>query len=201
VATARRRTVSLAAAAIAFLGALAVGFGAGYAVRRATSTTTSTSSTSTSTSTSTTTSLAPLVSCTGAVLTGRLASSQGAAGTIQAVVLLTNVGASGCRLVGYPSLVLQSAASALTTSTIKGQASFSVAAANTAPSIQRLTSRGTASFMIQYSQIPTGTETVCATATSINVYVPGSATPISVAATLSPCDAGTVYVSPFYGAT
>jgi Protein of unknown function (DUF4232) len=201
VATARRRTVSLAAAAIAAVGALAVGFGAGYAAHRPTSTTTSTSTTSTSTSTSTTTSLAPLVQCAGGALTGRLASSQGAAGTIQAVVQLTNLAAVSCELLGYPSIVLLNNASALTTTVILGQASFSVAAANGAPKAQRVTPHGIASFMIQYSQIPTGTETTCPTATSFNAAVPASSTPVNVVARLSPCDSGTVYVSPFYGAT
>ena len=114
---------------------------------------------------------------------------------------LTNLGPS-CRLLGYPALVLLSSnATALATSTVKGQATFSVAAANGAPRSQRLTPQGTASFMIQYSEIPTGTQTACPQAASVDVYVPGSATPVNLVASLSPCDAGTVYVSPFYGAT
>ncbi|HEV3212932.1 MAG TPA: DUF4232 domain-containing protein [Acidimicrobiales bacterium] len=194
-------------AAVTAVVALLVGFGAGYAVRRATTTTTTTTTTTlppttSSTSSSTTTTLRPLSFCTGAVLTGRLVSSSGAAGTITAVLQVANAAAVPCALRGYPGLQLLSASSTpLPTSTIRGQTQFATAAADAPPSLQRLTPRGTATFQLQYSDVPTGTETTCPTATSINVYVPASAVPVHVVEQLSPCNNGTVNVSPFYGAT
>ena len=208
MASRRRRTVSLAAASLATLAALAVGFGAGYVTKdRTTTTTTSppaTSSTSAPTTSSvpTTTSVVPLARCVGGSLTGAVASSQGAAGTIEVTFSVTNVGAAPCLLFGYPSIQLLAASGApITTTTIDDHTGFSVAAASRAPRRQRLTPRGTATFLLQYSQIPVGTEQVCPTSATVDVYPPGSRSAVAIPAALQPCDAGTVHVSPFYGAT
>jgi len=206
VATARRRTVSALSAVAIAAAALVVGFGAGYAVRKATSTTTTSTappSTTTSAPTSTSTTLAPLAPCGGAALTGVVASSQGAAGTITTTVHLTNVGATACRTNGFPTLQLLDAnAHPIATTVLHGQGSFPVAAANARPRPQRVTAGGTATFMFQYSDVPAGTQTTCPQASAINVYPPGSATPVLVTAQqLSVCNMGTVFVSPLYGST
>jgi hypothetical protein len=206
VATARRRRVSLVGAAVVAVLALLVGFGAGYAVRRVTTTTTTTvpptTTTTTTTSTSTTTTtLKPLALCSGAVLNGAVVSSSGAAGTVTAAIQVTNVGTVTCGLHGYPTLQLLNANGApLPTQTIRGQTQFPATAANAPPSLQRLAPQGAVTFQLQYSDVPTGTETSCPQASSINVYVPVSSAPVRVAEMLSPCSGGTVNVSPFYAA-
>ncbi len=202
MATARRRRVSLAAATLVAVGALAVGFGAGYLVRKATTTTTTTTSTtSTSTTSTTSTTVVPLAACSGSSLTGVMTSSQGAAGTIQATVVLTSAAAASCKVIGYPSLLLLAAnGTALTTTVVHGQATFSAAAANAAPQTQRVTPGGAVTFMLQYSQVPTS-EAPCPASSSMNVGVPGSSVPIHVTATMHVCDQGTVHVSSLYGGT
>jgi Protein of unknown function (DUF4232) len=201
VATARRRRVSLAAATLAAVGTLAVGFGAGYLVRKATATTTTTTAPTTSTSTSTSTTAVPLAVCTGSELTGALSSSQAATGTIQSTAVLTNHAPASCKLSGFPTVLLLGANStALTTTVVHQQATFSSAEANAAPSAQRLTPGGTVSFMLQYSQIPTS-EAPCPTSSSMNVGVPGSSVAVNVVAKMMVCDEGTVHVSPLYGGT
>jgi hypothetical protein len=205
VATARRRTVSALSAVAVAGAALVVGFGAGYAVRKATSTTTTSApppSTTTSAPSSTSTTLRPLAPCSGAALTGSVASSQGAAGTITTTVRLTNGGATACRTDGVPTLQLLDANShPIPTTVLHGHGTFPVAAANARPRPQRVTVGGTTTFMFQYSDVPAGTQTTCPQAAAINVYPPGSATPVLVTEQLSVCDMGTVYVSPLYGAT
>jgi len=136
------------------------------------------------------------------VLSGAVANSSGAAGTITAAIQVTNVGVAPCGLRGYPVLQLLSASgSPLPTQTIRGQTQFPASAANAPPSLQRLTPQGAVTFQLQYSDVPTGTETTCPQATSINVYVPASSAPVRVAEMLSPCSGGTVHVSPFYAAS
>jgi len=204
VATARRRTVSLASAAVVALLTLAVGFGAGYAVRRATSTSTTTPSsttTSSSSSSSTSSSIVPLARCTGAGLSGRVASSTGAAGTVEMSILVSNLGATACSMLGYPSIDLLNAnGQPIATTPVEGHASFSVTSANAAPRLQRLPASGTVRFMLQYSDVPAGTETSCLEAAKILVSVPPSATSFLVGAQLTPCDNGSVYLSPWFGA-
>ncbi len=210
---ARRRTVSLSAATISAVLALVVGFGAGYLVRRATAsttTTTTTTTTSTSTTTTTTTTLVPLDKCTGADLAGTVGTSQAAAGTVQTTFTVSNVSGSPCALNGYPELILLNAnQSSLPTSTVDGQAAFTqptsrgTRLANAAPRPQRLTAGGQVTFVVQYSDVPVGSETSCPQSASVNVYPPGleAATPFNVSASMDPCNFGTVHVSPFFLAT
>jgi hypothetical protein len=206
VATARRRTVGLGATTLAVLVALALGFGAGWFTRTATTTTTTTTSTSTTTTTSssttTTTTVATLALCTGGDLSGAVTGSSGAAGTIQTTFEVTNRTATSCSLLGYPTLHLLSAAgNPIATTTVNGQSQFLVPAANRRPALQRLTPGGNATFVAQWSDVPTGAQHTCPTSASVDVYPPSSATPVNVVAQLGPCNAGTVNVSPFFAAT
>jgi hypothetical protein len=200
----RRTTVSLAAASLVGLAALAVGFGGGWLTRNVTAPTTSTTSTTTTSSTTTTTTtVVPLAACIGTELVGTVSTSPGgAAGTVEATFDVSDVGTSGCTLDGYPQLQLLDANMVPITSTTEdGGASFAVAQANRPARVVRLRSGVEASFMIQFSEIPVGTETTCPQASSFNVYPPTSTTSFNIQYQLGPCNAGTVHVSPFFLAT
>ena len=187
-----RRSISVLTATIAIVAALAVGFGAGFLVRSATTTTTTT----------TTTTVPALTRCVGSQLSGTETPSGGAAGTITASFTVTNASGSACLLLGFPTLQMLGAnGTPITTTPIPGGTQFSVPTANARPAAQRLAPGAHATFLVQYSDVPVGTETVCPTSATVNVYPPTSATSFNVAAQLQPCNAGTVHVSPFYGAT
>jgi hypothetical protein len=204
----RRRTVSLASAWLAGLLALAIGFGGGWLARKESTTTTTTpttpTSSSSSSSSSTSSTLRPLAECTGSALSGVLASSNGAAGTIELTFQVTNESGLGCTLHGYPQLQLLSANDdRLTTTTIDAGITFADAppAANEPAKTWRIKAGAQATFVAQYSDVPVGSEQSCPMASSVNVYPPGSSVPFNVAVQLSPCDFGTVNVSPFFAAT
>ena len=125
--------------------------------------------------------------------------SSGAAGTIEGTFVVTNTAAVGCSLLGFPRLQLLAAdASGIPTTTVPGQTSFSVAAANAPATLQRLAPGASAQFAVQYSQIPVGTQQTCPTSASVDVYPPGSVTSFNVIAQLDPCGAGSINVSPFF---
>jgi hypothetical protein len=197
----RRRLVSFGGASLAALLALAIGFGGGWLARKeTTSTTTTSTTTTTSSSTTSTTAVARLSACGGNDLSGTVTSSPGgAAGTVSATITVSNVSSTGCTLHGYPELQLLSPNSEeMTTTTVDGGEGFPVAAANAAPRTVRLSVGHQATFLIQFSQTPTGTQTTCPEAASINVYPPGSTVNFNVAYELTPCDLGTIDVSPFF---
>lgn len=206
MAPARRRTVSALAATGLVIGALAVGFGGGWLTHRLTTTTTTTTTTSTSTTTTsttstTTTTVATIARCSGATLTGSQVSSEGAAGTIEVTYVVTNTSVARCQMDGYPDIqLLSSNDTDLQTTVVRGQ-TFTVAAANRPAAVVTLSVQGRASFMLSYSDVPTGTQTSCPQAASINVYPPASSTPLNIPSSIGPCSMGTVSVSPFYAAS
>lgn len=191
--------VPVAATVLVGAVALAIGFGGGWIARRDTSpTSTSTSTTSTS-STSTSTTAVPLARCTGADLSGTLQPSQGAAGTVTAVLVVTNSSAAPCFVDGYPQLQLLNAnMGRITTSTDDGGLTGASGAAAAPPRRLRVAPGGQVSVELQYSDVPVGNEQVCATSASIDVYPPGSTVPFNVTGAISPCDYGAVHVSPLY---
>lgn len=201
-ARSRRRRISFASASLAALVALAVGFGGGWIARKETSATTSTSTTTTSSSTTSSTRAVTVAACTGADLAGSVLSSQGATGTFEATIVVTNTSVTTCSLDGYPDLqMLNTNGVPMTTTVIDGGASFSPPQANEAPRRYRLHSGGQATLDIQYSDIPTGTQSTCPQASSLNVYPPSSTTPFNVVYQLDPCGQGTINTSPFFVAT
>ena len=136
------------------------------------------------------------------MLVGSVGSSQGAAGTIQMTIDVTNEGSAPCRIKGYPTIqLLDSNMTEMTTTVVQGMADFEPAAANAAPTTQHLAAGGTDEFVMQYSDVPSGTQTTCPEAASINVYPPGSATPFNVIASITPCGLGMLNVSPFFSGT
>jgi hypothetical protein len=202
-ATPRRRMMPAGSATLAILVALAVGFGGGWLFKKETTpTTTTTTTTTTSSTTTTSTTVVASIACVGSSLSGTVGTSGGAAGTIQTTIDVSNVGTKPCSIKGYPSVQLLDAnQTPMTTTEVQGMASFSPAAANAAPRSQHLAVGATVEFVLQYSDVPSGTETTCPAAASINVYPPGSATSFNVAMSITPCSLGTLNVSPFFSGT
>jgi hypothetical protein len=196
--------VTLAGASLTVLLALAVGFGGGWLARKETvsSTTTTTMSVTPTSKPTVTSTIVPLSACTGTDLVGTLASSSGAAGTVQATFDVTDIAGTGCTLDGYPQLQLLDANDVpIASTTIDAGTSFTPAQANLAPKRLRIGAGDEATFVLQFTDVPAGTQGTCLEASSLNVYPPGSSTASIVTYGFAPCDAGTVHVSPFFVTT
>ena len=130
--------------------------------------------------------------CHASQLRGRLAGSNGAAGTIVLTVTLTNRGAA-CTLEGYTRLQLMaSARRTLATHVVHG----GLAILNRKPKLVRLAHHGVASVLVAYSDVPHGSERNCPTGTEILFRVPGDATWLPVLARTKACAHGTLAESP-----
>jgi hypothetical protein len=161
----------------------------------------STSTTTTAAaSSSTTSSTAAVASCS---IKGASGQGQGAAGTITGTIVLTNTGSSPCTVNGYPTLALYSGSGAPLTVTIVNGLTVNVSAqANAGPSSVTIAVGGTAQLAYQYSDVPTGAQTSCPESEAASVTLPnGRGSSPSFALTMSPCNNGTVYVSPVYATT
>ncbi len=125
-----------------------------------------------------------------------MAGSSGAAGTIELTVALRSSSATPCVLGGYPGLQLLGAnGSSLPTSVVrKGSYSFTAMA----PTTVNLTTGQSVDFNLGYSDVPTGGESSCPTASSMEVTPPNATDHLVVTATLAPCGGGTVVVSPVF---
>lgn len=122
-----------------------------------------------------------------------MAGSSGAAGTIVLSLQLTNKGPA-CTLKGYARLQLMaSARRALQTHVVHG----GLAILNQRPRVVRLAHGGVTSFLVAYSDVPTGYATRCPTGTEILVRVPGDQTWLPVLAKTHACGNGTLRESPF----
>jgi hypothetical protein len=166
-----------------------------------TSTTTqSTSATSTTASAGTTTSTG-IAAC--AQVTATTGQSQGAAGTIVGTITMTPVGSATCTMEGYPVLARFSSSGASVPITGVDGLTVNLSGPPTQPpSVVTLTSGQQAEFTFEYSDVPTGEETSCASSTAVTVTPPGAwtASP-QVPLTMAPCNNATVEVSPVYAAS
>jgi len=130
--------------------------------------------------------------CRAAQLRGRPAGSSGAAGTIVLSISLTNRG-TACTLRGYAGLRLMvGARRPLPTSVAHG----GLAVLNQRPKTVRLARGTVATILIAYSDVPTGYERTCPSASEILVRVPGDPTWLGVLAHTRVCDHGTLRESP-----
>jgi hypothetical protein len=161
-------------------------------------TTTSSSTTSSSVSTTTTTAAAGPAACNQ--ITAAAGQSSGAAGTITGVVNVTNTGATTCTVDGYPTVALFSASNAPLAVTMVDGLSVNVSPqANAAPSSFALAPSKSAQFAFQYSDVPVGNETSCPTSAQAHVVMPAATTASpNFALSMTPCNHGTVRVSPVY---
>jgi hypothetical protein len=156
----------------------------------------STTSTTAAPASSTTTSAA----ATSCSIKGASGQGQGAAGTITGTIVVTNVGSAPCTVNGYPTMALTSGSGAPLTVTIVDGLTVSISPpANAGPSSVTIPANGTAQFAYQYSDVPTGAETSCPSSEAASVTLPnGAGTSAGFAFTASPCDNGTIHVSPVY---
>jgi hypothetical protein len=124
--------------------------------------------------------------------------SQGAAGTFEYTFALRNTGSTPCPLTGYPEIQLVGAGGVklTTTSVHGGGASFT----DFPPATVNLAGGATAYFNMGFSDVPTGAESSCPTATALQATLPGTSTPLPVPGQYTVCNAGTVNVSPIFAA-
>jgi hypothetical protein len=135
--------------------------------------------------------------CTGANYSLSELGSQGAAGTFEVTFGFRNTAAAACPLSGYPGIQLVGSGGALipTTTVRGGTESFT----DFAPSTVAVGPGATAYFNLAYSDVTTGTETSCPTATGLQAIPPNSTTSLSVSGQFQVCNNGTVTVSPVFG--
>ena len=149
----------------------------------------------------TTTVTSGTVACATDQLVPTVAGGDGAAGTIESTVALRNTSTHSCVLAGYPSLQMVDASGAdLTTTTVAGGRYPMTSQPQTMVTVAPGAS---ASFNIVFSDVPSGNETTLPdVGGSLKITTPATFDPWTVHASLTPCDAGTLVVSPFLaGAT
>ncbi|HXQ60756.1 MAG TPA: DUF4232 domain-containing protein [Acidimicrobiales bacterium] len=162
----------------------------------ATTTTGGTAPATTTTAPGATTTTAPS-GCPGSAFALTVVGSQGAAGTFEYSFGLRNTTSGPCALTGYPDIQLLGAGGTkLTTHTVDGGGQSFTAFA---PGPVNLTPGATGYFNMGFSDVPTGSETSCPTATALQATPPGTSTPLQVSGQFTVCDGGTVHVSPVFG--
>ncbi len=151
----------------------------------------------TSSSATTTSSLPTGLVCAARDLIITVVGSQGAAGTFELTFGLHNTSAAACPMEGYPGAQLVDASGTqLPTHVVSGgNLSFT----NFAPAPVTLEAGASAYFNLAYSDVPSGSETTCPTATQIEVTPPHAIDHNVVAVHLTVCAAGTLTVSPVFG--
>ena len=115
---------------------------------------------------------------------------------MELVVDLTSKATVPCTLEGYPGLQMRDASgSALPTNVVrKGTYPFT----STNPTLVTLAPGGSARFNVGYSDVPVANESSCPASASMDVTAPNAYHSVSLAATIAPCDHGTVVVSPVF---
>jgi hypothetical protein len=158
--------------------------------------TTSNTSSATTTVPATTTTTVP--GCTGANYTVKVLGTEGAAGTNEVTFGLRNTSSATCTLFGYPGIqLLGPGDAAMATDEVEGggQSFTDFARANVS-----VGPGATAYFTIGYSDVTTGTESTCPRTAAVQVIPPNTTTPLIVSGQYTVCGAGTVNVSPVFGA-
>jgi len=109
---------------------------------------------------------------------------------------LKNTTARSCTLGGYPGmLLLDAAGTGLPTKVVrKGTYSFTAMA----PTTVTVAPGNAAYFNIGYSDVPVGGEPTCPTSAAVEVTPPNQFDHLTVKATMAPCGAGTLVVSPVF---
>jgi hypothetical protein len=156
----------------------------------------STTSTTTPHATTTTTAASGTAGCTSANLTASVYGSSGAAGTIETTIALKNNVSTSCTFGGYPGLGMTGANGASLTTTVVRKGSYSFTAM--APTTVTLTPGQSAYFNMGYSDVPTGSATSCPAAANLVITPPNSYTSLTIPAQLTPCNNGTITVSPVF---
>ena len=166
----------------------------------ATTTSTTTAAPSTTSTTAahatTTTAATGTPGCTSANLTASVYGSSGAAGTIETTIALKNNLSTSCTFGGYPGLGMTGSNGASLTTTVVRKGNYSFTAM--APTTVTLTPGQSAYFNMGYSDVPTGSATSCPAAANLVITPPNSYTSLTIPAQLTPCNNGTITVSPVF---
>lgn len=168
---------------------------------RTTTTTTSATTTTTTAATTTTTgsSTSGTPTCQPGQLSASLGRGTGAAGTQSLTMSLTNTSSATCQLDGYPGMQLLDAhGGAIPTTVVRGQFHFPQPGANQPPATVRLAPQASAVFVLAYEDVPVGNETSCPRSSQAEITPPNDYTHLVVPLSISPCNNGTVHVSPVH---
>jgi len=188
-------------AALLATGAAAVGLAACSSPSPAPTagTTSAPSSPPASPGTTTTSSVPAGAACAARTVMAAVVGSQGAAGTIELTFGLHNTSTTACPMEGYPGAQLLGAGGAELPTHVVSGGNFQFT--DFAPAAVTLAPGATAYFNLAYSDVPTGTETSCPTATQIEVTPPHASDHDVVAVQIMACAAGTLTVSPVFSAS
>jgi hypothetical protein len=191
--SARRMVVTAIVAAVALAGCSSP-------TQSATSTTTTTTTTTNATTTApvVTTTTTTVPGCTGANYILSVLGTEGAAGTNEVTFGLRNTSSATCVLFGYPGVeLLGPDGAAIATNDVRGggESFTNFPAANVS-----VPTGASAYFNIGYSDVVSGGESSCPTTTGIQVIPPNTTVELKVAGQFTVCNAGTVDVSPMFGA-
>jgi hypothetical protein len=133
-----------------------------------------------------------LAPCSGSHLTGRVAGSSGAAGTIALAIRLRNVSNRACTMTGYPRLRILEGTTRLPTRVTRGGLAFLERPVRRV----RLAPGAVASVLVAYEDVPVGNETSCPSGDALLVRPPGSVTAVRVRAATTACGRGHLWTSP-----
>jgi len=151
------------------------------------------SSSSSSSSSSTTT-----TACAVQTLSGSVTGTEGGAGVLETTIALRNTGSITCTLDGYPGLMLLGAGNAqLATDAVDGGP---LAFESVSPSLVSLAKGATAYFNVGFSDVPSGGESSCPSATGLQIIPPGATEHLVVPMQLQPCNGGQLHESAIFGA-
>lgn len=134
-----------------------------------------------------------LPTCQPAQLSAQLGTGTVAAGHLRYGVVFTNHGAA-CQLTGYPGLLqLTATGQPLPTTVIRGGG---YTFPPVTPTQVTLATGGTASFALDYSDVPAAGETSCPTSAQLEVTPPNDYGHLVIPGKIAPCQHGTIHVSP-----
>jgi hypothetical protein len=139
----------------------------------------------------------PPRACLATQLSANFVTAEGAAGTLFDTLALVNSSGYACILNGYPTVqMLDGVGNPLPTVDRPGGGMLG---GRPGPSAFVLAPGAASQFVIAWSDVPVGTETVCAAASSLAITPPGASAPVVLdlpPPQVAPCDSGRIDVSP-----
>lgn len=137
--------------------------------------------------------VAPVAQCHTSGLSITLEKTGAAAGNYYSTFDLQNVSGSTCEMEGFPGMAMQAAdGSRLPTNVLWKNGAL----ASPGPTLVVLPAGGVAHFNIHWTDVPSGNETSCPSATTLLVTPPNETTQLRIAVNMAPCANGTIDASP-----
>jgi hypothetical protein len=135
---------------------------------------------------------AAVTACQASAIAASQGQSDSAAGRIVYAIVLTNTGPQSCTMDGYPTVTLADTGGTLPTTQTNGN--DGVASVSTTPAVVAIAAGDAASFVLQYVDVATGTQS-CPTATQLQIVLPGGGGMVLATVNDTPCG-GELDVSP-----